>query len=272
MWGGAHSLSATFAVIGLLAARAAGAEEGLASPLEDHFRLTAGLLSATSDTELRLDADDGTPGTLVSAEDDLGLRERSEQGDVELELRVRERHLLRFGYFRLDRRAARAIDRQIRFGDEVFTVNDLVHSRLDWREFGVTYAYTFLRTARSEIYGSFGVRLIEVSANGQVAGRSIREEENEAAPIPALGLGTLLRITDRFHLEARAEYLEAEVDEFDGTLIDLRGALLYRFNRNFALGVAYLLTEREAGSAEIGDSGRFRLRNDGPVLFLRVAF
>lgn len=272
MRGETQKLLASCALIGLLATQGAGAQEELASPLEDHFRLSAGVLSTTSDTELRLDADDGTPGTLISAEDDLGLRERSEQADVELELRIRERHRLRFGYFRLDRRAARTIDRQILFGDEVFTVSDVVHSRLDWREFGVTYAYTFLRRARSEIYGSFGLRLIEVGASGQVPAENIREEENEAAPIPALGVGTQLRMTDRFHFEARAEYLEADVDEFDGTLIDLRAALLYRFNRNLALGAAYMLTEREANSADVGDSGRFQLRNDGPILFIRVAF
>lgn len=257
---------------GMLTLNTASAQEEIASPFEDHFRLTAGLLSANSDTELRLDADDGTPGTLVSAETDLGLRDQSEQADVEVEMRIRERHRLRFNYFRLDRSAVQAIDRQILFGDETFDASDLVESRLDWREFSITYGYTFLRTERFELFGSFGVHLVEMSAQGEVAADDIREEETEAAPIPALGLGTLVRFSDRFHFEARVDYLTANVDEFDGTVLDVRAGLLYRFNRNLAVGVAYMLMEREGNSADIGDSGHLSLRNSGPELFLRVAF
>lgn len=257
---------------GLCLARAAHAQEEIASPFEDHFRLTSGLLSTTTETELRLDADDGTPGTLVSGESDLGLREQSEQADVEAELRIRERHRVRFNYFRLDRTAAQVIDRQIQFGNDVFDVGDLAETRLDWREFSVTYGYTFLRRESFEVYGSFGVHLVEASAQGEVSAEDIREEETEAAPIPALGIGTLIRFSDRFHFEARADYLKVSIDEFDGTLLDLRGAVLFRFNRNVAVGAAYVLMEREATSEDADDSGVFNLHNSGPELFLRVAF
>ncbi len=260
------------ALLGVLATSGARAQEGLVSPLEDYFRLTAGLLSASSETELRLDADNGTPGTVVSAEDDLGLRDQSEMGDVELELRIRERHRLRFNYFRLDRSASQTIDRQIQFGDDVFDAGDLVDSRLDWREFSVTYGYTFLRHARYEIYGSFGVHLAEVRAVGEVDADDIGEEENQTFPIPAIGAGTLVRISDHFHCEARVDYLSVSYEDIDGTLLDLRGSVVYRFNRNLALGAAYVLTKREATSEDIGDSGFFDLHNDGPELFLRVTF
>ena len=36
-------------------------QDRLSSPQDDRFRLTAGIYSATADTELRLDADNGTP-------------------------------------------------------------------------------------------------------------------------------------------------------------------------------------------------------------------
>jgi hypothetical protein len=265
-------LLAGCALVSVLSLGTANAQDEIVSPFEDHFRLTVAFLSMSSETELRLDADDGSQGTLVSAEADLGLREQSEQADVEAELRIRERHRIRFGYFRLDRSAAKTIDRQILFGNEVFDAGDLVESRLDWREFSITYGYTFLRTAHFELYGSFGLHLVEMSAQGEVAADDIREEESEAAPIPALGLGTLVRFSDRFHGEARVDYLTANVDQFDGTVLDARAAVLYRFNRNLAVGAAYMLMEREGNSEDIGDSGHFSLKNSGPELFMRVAF
>lgn len=268
----AQRLLASCALTGALVAHGAGAQEGLVSPFEDHLRLSAGLLSAGTQTQIRLDADDGTLGTEVSAEDDLGLRDRSDMGDVELELRVRERHRVRFNYFRLNRRATTTIDRQIQFGNDVFEPGDVAESRIDWREFSVTYGYTFLRRTRYEIYGSFGLRIAEVGAAGEVDADDLREEENQTFPIPAVGAGTLVRITDRFHAEARVDYLSVNFDDLDATLIDLRGAVLYRFNRNLALGAAYVFTEREGNSEDVGDSGHLELRNDGPELFLRITF
>ena len=85
----------TCALLGVLAAQNARAQETIGSPFADYFRLSAGLLSASAETEMRLDADDGTLGTVVSGEDDLGLRDKSEMGDVEMEIRIRERHRLR---------------------------------------------------------------------------------------------------------------------------------------------------------------------------------
>ena len=165
------------------------AQETIGSPFNDHFRLTAALLSATADTELRLDADDGTPGTLVSAEDDLGLADRGEFADIEAEVRIRERHLVRFNYFRLDRAATTTIARDIQFGNDTFAAGDEVESTLDLREFTATYAYRFLRQPRFEMYGSFGIHLTELVAAGRVRARNLREDEREVVPLPALGLG-----------------------------------------------------------------------------------
>src|SRR5688572_14267078 len=58
------------------------AQNKLGSPHEERFRLSAGLFSADTDTDIRLDADDGTLGTAVSAEEDLGLADHSDVGDV----------------------------------------------------------------------------------------------------------------------------------------------------------------------------------------------
>jgi hypothetical protein len=259
-------------LVGVLASHGARAQDTLVSPLEDYFRLTAGLLSASSQTEMRLDADDGTQGTLVSGEDDLGLREKGEMGDVELELRIRERHRLRFNYFRIDRSGSQVIDRQIEFGDDTFDAGDLVESQLDWREFSITYGYTFLRRERFEIYGTFGLHLAEVTAAGEVDADDIREEESGTFPIPAVGVGTLVRISDHFHVEARGEYLTVSYEDVHGELLDLRGSVLYRLNRNLAFGAAYVFTKREASSDDVGDSGFFDLRHDGPELFLRITF
>ena len=248
------------------------AQEAIGTPFNDHFRLTAGVLSATADTELRLDADDGTTGTLVSAEDDLGLADRGEFADIEAEVRIRERHFVRFNYFRLDRSATTTITREIQFGNDTFEAGDEVESTLDLREFTATYAYRFLRKPRFELYGSFGLHLTEFVAEGRVRARGLREDEHEVAPLPALGLGAEVAFTNRIFMSVFVDYLQANVDDFEGEILDARITALYRFTRNLSAGLGYFLLERKVDSFDPDDSGHFRLTDSGAELFLRMSF
>ncbi len=248
------------------------AQEAIDTPFNDHVRLTAGLLSATADTELRLDADDGTTGTPVSGEDDLGLADRGEFADIEAEVRIRERHFVRFNYFRLDRAATTTITREIQFGNDTFEPGDEVETTLDLREFTATYAYRFVRKPRFELYGSFGLHLTEFVAEGRVRARGLREDEREVAPLPALGLGAEVAFTNRIFMSAFVDYLQANVDDFEGEILDARITALYRFTRNLSAGLGYFLLERKVDSFDPDDSGHFRLTDSGAELFLRMSF
>lgn len=250
----------------------AQAQDKLGSPHDEHFRLSAGVFAADTRTDLRLDPDAGATGTEVTAEDDLALRDHSDVGDVEVEMRIRERHRVRFNYFRTDRSGTARLDRQIQFGNDLYQVNDVVTSTIDMRNFGVNYSYEFLRIDRIALGASLGVNLVELSAEAVVPARGIREDESRAAPTPTIGAHALVRITRRIHAELRGEYLQVNVADFDGTITNLHGAVVYRFSRNLGVGLGYTRLETDIESRKSGDTGRFRIDNSGGVLFMRVTF
>jgi hypothetical protein len=259
----------------MLVARAGVAQEAkdtLGSPFDDHFRLTAAFLSATAETDLRLDADDGTPGTPISAEDDLGLADSSQTGDIEAEVRIRERHFVRFNYFRLARSATTVLTEEIQFGNDTFEPGDEVESTLNLREFNFTYAYRFLRKPRFEMYGTFGIHLTELVARGEVQARDLREDQREVAPLPTLGLGAEVLFTNRISASIFVDYLQANINDFEGRVLDARFTALYRFTHNLSVGLGYFLLERNVDSHDPDDSGRFKLRNGGAELFFRMSF
>ena len=248
------------------------AQDRLGSPHEEKFRLRAGVFSADTDTDMRLDADDGTLGTEVSAEEDLGLADHSDVGDVEVELRIREKHRVRFNYFKIERAATEVLDRTIRFGNDVYNAGDEVLSSIDMRNFALTYSYEALRFDRYELGVALGVNIVELNAQARVPARGIREEESRAGPTPTVGIHTLVRITERIHAEARADYMQLQVDDFEGTVTNLYGAVVYRFNRNIGVGLGYMLLDTEVESNDPGDTGRFNISNSGGLLFVRVTF
>src|SRR5215470_15129074 len=117
----------------------------------------------------------GTTGTPVSAEKDLGFDAQRPQGRIEILFRLLERHRLRVDYFATDRSGDRIIDRQILFGNVTFEPNDRVTSSLDWRQFGLTYTYSLLRTDRFELGTGLAVHFLEAEARGAVTARGLRQ-------------------------------------------------------------------------------------------------
>lgn len=268
------TFQAPFALVFLAGAApiALAQQDSFGSPQDDRFRITAGIFSASTQTDLRLDADNGAPGTELSAEDDLGLRDQGELANVEVEVRIRERHRVRLNYFASDRQASTTLTRTIQFGNDVYAVGDLVNSSIDLRMFGANYAYELLRVERYELGLSFGLSLIEVQADAEVPARRISEQESGTGPIPMFGAHALFRLSRRFHLEARGEYLQVRVNDLEGSLTNLHAGLLYRFNRNLGVGVGYTFFDTEVVSEDVDDSGEFKFGNSGAELFLRVSF
>ena len=256
----------------LLCAPGIFAAEKARSPFEDKFRLTIGAFSNLTDTQLQIDEDDGTVGTLVSGENDLGLRDRTLMADVEVEMRLRPRHRVRLNYFALDRRQQKVLTRQIEFGEETYLLNDLTESRLAISNFSTTYTYLFVRRPKFEMGASLGLQMYSFEGEISVPARLVEEDESETGPVPILGLEASAIISSRWHLEARVEYLGVEIDEVKAHLKNLKGGIFYRFNNNVTTGLAYAVYNSEVRSTEPGSSGRWDFDNRGGELIFRVSF
>ncbi len=82
-------------------------------------------LSAGIDTDIRIDPTLATPGTLINAEDDLGLDDSKLLPLAEITLLPGERHLIRLSGFSLRRSARTVIDRTIVFDDQTYRPGEI---------------------------------------------------------------------------------------------------------------------------------------------------
>src|SRR3954471_4868842 len=64
----------------------------LASPITDHFYMRGTYFHAAVDTVLRVDPAGTTTGTTLNGEKDLGLDDQVDQGRLEFDIRMRDRH------------------------------------------------------------------------------------------------------------------------------------------------------------------------------------
>jgi hypothetical protein len=244
----------------------------IASPISDHFALTAGFLWGQVTTFGRFDSAAGVEGTPFTAEHDLGLTDQARQPFIEIMFRLEERNKLRVDFIDLRRAADRAIDRTIQYGDQTFLVDNPVHSEFDWRQMDITYTYSLLRAERYELGAGAGLHLLEAEASADIPKTPQYADYNGAGAFATLALDGTWRITRQWSLNARANYLKVNIGNIGGMMGQYHADLQYRWKRNLAFGLGYDRRRTELEVRHRDPSGVLNLRIRGPALFARLSF
>jgi hypothetical protein len=239
--------------------------------VEDRFRVEVLLLGANLDTTLRVDASLTDPGTVISAEDDLGLEDSQLLPQAEITLLPGERHIVRLSGLSSHRSAQKVLDRSIEFDDEIYLAGERVDSALNLTMLGLTYGYRFLVRDNYELVGAFGIQITEVEANAVVRSRVVRDAESGVAPLPLLGLEGRYDFNDSWSAEARVQYLTANIDDVEGDMLDARAAVTWRMNPYLVFGLGYRTFSMDVDSRDQDTPGLVDMTMDGPVLFMRAS-
>lgn len=244
--------------------------------VEDLFRVEVSYVGATYDTMVRLDDDNsGLRNTTIDVEDDLGLDDMRSLIQGEITFLPGERHLLRLSGQATRRSANQTLQRTITFEDDTFVVNARVSSKLDLTLFGLTYGYRFLKRERFELAGTFSIQIAEADANitGRAADgtqiRSAQDAEDGVAPLPLLGLEGRFDFGSRWSAEGRVQYIGANTEGVDASIVDARLAVTWRQSPYLVYGFGYRRFAIDADVDRDDDSGSVDLSISGPMLFLR---
>ena len=244
----------------------------VASPLTDHFYVRGTFFTAGVTTEIRLDPSQAALGTLLSAEDDLGLDDQVTQGRMEFDFRLRERNHVRVDYFKLNRFQEQPLPRDIVFGDFIFQEGTNFRSKIDWRVLTVTYTHSFFKYERFEGGLGLGIHLIEAHASGGQPGTLNREETDEVGIFPTIAANIAIRITNRLSFTARGQQFSATPEDFEGSMADYHADLQYRVHKNFTLGLGYTMMKTDLDVFDADQPLLFNMETTGPELFLRASF
>ena len=247
-----------FALALTLSAAAARADSGYISPTDERVRLSLGVSLVSAATSVRVDSSAGIPGTFVGAESDLGLQRTQVDPKFQIMLRAGARNRLRFDYFSLDRNATKVIAAPIAFRNVTLQGGDPVQTDLSLRALGITYGYSFWRTEKLEIAGTFGINAIDISARAKVETptRHINESDDQAGPFPTLGIDATWVASRRFYFDGRVQYLKLAVNQLRGALGIYELDALYRFRPNVSFALGYSEVKATLNSTQAAHGGR----------------
>lgn len=239
--------------------------------IEDRFRAEVSFLGAAFDTEIRIDPSTTVQGTQVSAEDDLALDQSQFLILGELTLLPGDRHLVRLSGLSARRSADTLLERGIVFEDDVYFRGERISSELNLTLFGLTYGYRFIASERAELAATFGIQVAEVEANAVVRSRVVRDAESGVAPLPLVGLEGRFDFTRRWSAEVRLQYLTANIEDVDGSIMDARAAIAWRANPHLVFGLGYRSFAVDIDSQNDSTPGVVEMKISGPTLFMRAS-
>jgi hypothetical protein len=258
-------------LVGLLLAFASGA------PASDDERLTAkvGWLLLSVNTDAALDASDGELGTSISFEDDLGLDGSVSTLWAQLNWRVGHRETIELTYMDISRTNSRVLQRDITWGDEVYTVGARVAGSFGTRFTGLAYRNSFTRREDREYGWSFGLLGARVSTSLALDSTSLSASRSASltAPVPLLGLFGEQRLNDRWSASAAIQYIDVAISGYEGAMTDLQLGLAYQLNEESRVGLSYYMNRFAVDAVARSDwNGSFRYDFSGPLLYADYRF
>ena len=257
-----------------MAATGAHADGDYLSPTADRVRVSLGVMENTAVTSFELN-NGQTAGTYINGEDTLGLDRRQTAPKFNVEVRAGERDRIRLDYFSLDRVNTKTLSgTPLNYGGATLLPGDPVQSDISVRNFGLTYAHSFIHRERFELAATLGVSELQVDSRlkVQTSTRHIDVDHSLAGPLPTPGLELTWVLSNRFYLDAHGAYLKGAHRQLSAETSNYEFDALYRLRPNVAFALGYSGFKTTLSSRRPGDTGFADFSAHGPALLMRVEF
>jgi hypothetical protein len=199
-------------------------------------------------TDVRIDANDGSIGTTVDAEEDLGLPTTNVEPRLAFRWRPGRRHELEAGYQLARRSAERTLERTIDFGDSTFDLGLRVDTEMNTDQAFLNYRFALLANERTQVGLGVGLGAVfaklELNALVNAASNDVTFSVPKSITGPLGSLGGYGRFLagERWYFEADARYIKVDIGRLDARIAEINGATRYSLSRMFAIEAGYGLS------------------------------
>lgn len=258
---------------------ALGASPAAAQSLDKTWLLQVSAYFPRVDSEVRVDAADGSLGTDIDFEKDLGFDRHSTLPAVMLEWRPGDDWVFNAEYYAIGRDSTKTLDRDITVGDTVYPVNGSVTAGFDSDIYRFTIGNRLFQRPNLEIGVAIGLHgtdfAVFVEGEGSVSGSpgAFRQEARSVfAPLPTIGAFLSARPAPKVHVNARFDWLSLTIDGYTGRLINTEVSAAYSIHKNIDVGAMYRLVDYGLKASKDDWNGRVDYKFSGPAIFVQVGF
>jgi len=222
--------------------------------LSDRFNIRAGTYLADLNTSAAVGVG-GVIGTAINFEDLLNIEQYQTTFRVGGFWRIGEsrRHAIGLNYFAINREGTNLLEEEIEFQGITYRADGTLESSFKTQTLSLAYRYSFVNTGRTEAGFAAGLSTykfdialageIEVTQPGRQVYESASAGEDILAPLPTIGMFINYGITKRFIVRLHAGFLNLDVADYTGRVVDSGFALEYYFIHNLGIGLGASRTD-----------------------------
>jgi hypothetical protein len=189
--------------------------------------------------DIRVDKSDGSAGTTINAQDDLGLAKTKLQPRIDARFRMGRKNELEGGFQLSQRSGEKTAQRDFNFADTTFHVGTSLNSKLDTNLLFLNYRHAFLAKERTQAGIGIGLgalffsTAIDAAANAGGGGVSYSASKSVTAPVGSIGLYGRYLIGSRWSAETDARLVQLRVDRIHIHYSELNAAGRYWFSKKW---------------------------------------
>jgi len=257
--------------------------------LNDPFQIYFGGFYPSMSSEITINGDIAQP-PAIGIEDTLGVEEGKFVPLGGFKWRISRRNSLESEIFQLNR------DGFVDLFPDPVEVGDLIiesgsaTTAFDISVARLTYGFSIMRSDRMDLQLKAGLHIADLSIGLQLSGAVCDvslgqsppgcpagqtppvESEEVTAPLPHFGASWRYAFSPTIAAEIRAIGFAIELDNIDGSLLELSGDVIWKPWQNFGLGAGlrYFNANVKGGDSDL--NGEFDLEYYGPSIFVMASF
>jgi hypothetical protein len=248
-------------------------------PLGDPFTMSLEAFFPKIDTTVRLDASDGSAGTTIDFEQNLGMSETETLPALGFTWRFAKKHRLVFDYFDLSRSGSAITTSEIRFGDKVFQIELPISSYFDSQVISVAYSYSLIFDEKKELALTAGLSVQDIQFGLIGTGNlgTTEEVSGLTAPLPAFGLTGGYAFTEKWVGRAALGLFTFDLaisDEKDlsGEIVNAMIAIHHKTFENVQFGLKYSFFDVRVDFENSRLINSINYEYHGPILSFEFVF
>jgi hypothetical protein len=268
--------SLLFAIFLLAAPSVAEEQQNIHPYLGSKFSLDVGVFFPERQVALSVDGPSFAQGEEIDFRQKFGLAAREDLFALNFHWSFGEKWSLGAQFFEADGQRQKVLLEDVQWGDYVFGTGTGVAAGTDFSLARVFFNRSLSSSDRHDFAIGIGLHSLELGAfiegNAFVDGEQVgfrRESVSARGPLPNIGARYLRSLSDRWALQARLDWLSANVGDYDGRLINASLGVNYRLHEHVGFGLSYNFFELDVGVNEDGWRGEFETIYDG--LFAHIS-
>lgn len=240
-----------------------------------HFFIEAGGFATSVKTSVRVDATDGSTGSVLELES-RGLAAHPMIFRLDGLVKLKRRSSFAFTGLTINRNNSYVLDEDINVGDSTYPMGTDITTKFNTAYLGLTYRYAIFFKKEWEAGASVGMRLLNIKAGIKPVSEEFANTGNLAAPVPSpvIGMFVNYNILPKLNITGTVELMQVTISGIKGTVVDNRIATQYYFWKNFSAGVAYSFNRYNVDNVPLNDdySSEIDYRFSGFTFFLGYRF